>query len=111
MPPKARAKSAPVGGTWGPAEAALMNKGFRELHWDPHTTDGRVINTVIKNTISERAPEFDSLKTFFSVNEGGTRPSNNGLYKHYKDIASEYIVLLAKIGIRYERNPTPKGEI
>jgi len=97
MPPKAKAAV-----TWSPGDTALVVKGFRELGWNPLEKDGKTINAIIKSTISQRAPEYDSLKTYFSTKEGGTRPSNNGLYKHYKDIASEYIVLLASLGIRRE---------
>jgi len=109
MPPKAAKASV----TWSPGDAALMLKGFRELGWDPLILDGKQINGIIKATINQRAPEFDSLKVYFSVKEGGTRPSNNGIYKHYKDIASEYIVKLAKLGIRrkeVDQHAKPGGE-
>jgi hypothetical protein len=86
--------------TWDSAHhAALYQKGFRELHWDPLETSGPAIKLIIEQAIAADA-DFEGLRWLFSTKLGGEKDSNNNLYYHYKSEASEYITQLARIGIR-----------
>lgn len=75
--------------SWKPEHAQLLQKGFHEHGWDPLETDGKTI----KSKIQSVPKIFEPLKPFFSLNEGGTRSNNNGVYQHYKTQGSEYITL------------------
>ena len=92
MPPKAKV-------TWKAEHAALLQKGFQELGWDPTITAGKDINSLVKTAIREDK-EFEPLLAFFSVNEGGKQPNNNKIYGHYKEQGSEYYTRMARAGFR-----------
>ncbi len=91
MPPK---KTVPD--RWGDKHKQAILTGFREHGWDPLEESGAKINETIKNT-----PTLCKiLQDFFSVNQGGTKTSNNSLYQHYKDIGCEFIVARTRDGFR-----------
>ena len=85
--------------SWDASHAALYQKGFRDLHWDPLETKGLAIKDIIEGAISTDG-DFESLRWLFSKTQGGEKDSNSNLYYHYKEEASEYITQLARIGIR-----------
>jgi len=76
-----------------------LQKGSAEKDWDPHETNGRQINLIMRRTIEDQgAEDFDDwqcLRRLFGKNSlaGGTRENNNGIYGHYKRQASEFITL------------------
>jgi hypothetical protein len=85
--------------SWDANHAALYQRGFRELGWDPLETKGTEIKGIIDGAISTDG-DFESLRWLFSKTQGGEKDNNNNLYYHYKAEASEYITQLARIGIR-----------
>jgi len=98
MPPKK-----PIPKRWGDEHKQAILKGFREHNWDPQETSGAKINECIKNT-----PDLLAiLQRFFSINDGGTKTSNNQLYTHYKDLGCEFIV--AKTRASFRRQSESEG--
>jgi len=93
MPPKK-----PIPTRWGDEHKQAILKGFREHNWDPQETSGIKINRRIKDTPDALA----ILQPFFSINDGGTKTSNNQLYQHYKDLGCEFIVAKTRAGWRRE---------
>mgnify|MGYP006360389313 FL=1 len=85
--------------SWDANHAALYQRGFRDLQWDPLETKGPAIKAIIEEAISADSA-FETLRWLFSKASGGEKDSNSGLYYHYKEEASEYITQLARIGIR-----------
>lgn len=85
--------------SWDANHAALYQKGFRDLGWDPLEIKGPAIKEIIEGAIANDG-DFESLRWLFSKKQGGEKDSNSNLYYHYKEEASEYITQLARIGIR-----------
>jgi hypothetical protein len=84
---------------WTAADSLCMQRGFRDDGWDYTTVDGRLINKIIKDSISKNPPVYGRLKKFFSSKDGGTKKNNNTIYGHYKTEASEYITATARRGV------------
>ena len=81
---------------WGNKQNLAFQRGFKDKGWDPHLTDGKKI----RQTVINEPDIFAEVKPWFSQKDGGTKSNNNTIYTHFKTQASEYITLLAKIGIR-----------
>lgn len=84
---------------WDSNHAALFQRGFRELDWNPLEEGGAAIGAIVENAIAEHA-DFGALRWLFSEKQGGEKKSNSNLHYHYKVEASEYITQLARSGIR-----------
>jgi len=91
MPPK---KTTPK--RWGDEHKQAILTGFRDHGWNPEEQSGVKINALIKSV-----PELLAiLQPFFSINEGGTKTSNNQLYEHFKSVGCEFIVAKTRDGFR-----------
>jgi hypothetical protein len=79
---------------WGATQSSAFQRGLKEKGWDPLLTDRKKIKQIIQND----AATFAEVKPWFDKTNGGEKNNNNNT--QYKNSASEYITLLAKIGIR-----------